>query len=625
MGFLNPISLLWAVALVILAMIYLRSRSRPTISVSSLMLFDEVAAPVTRVRHVRIDPLFWLELAALTALVLAVAGLYAMVPARAGRGRSHALVFDLGAGMGARFDGRSGLEEARKRALALVDTAPPGDEFSVITYALEAQVAVPQTQSLDAVRNAIRALQPLAVAAHASALSAAIMRGRGSSEIELFTDRAPSARAIGDAKATTPLHLHQTAHGDDNVAIVSLDPGAVGSSRGRAVLRNFSNKPRLAEFQVKAEDREVFHNTLMFARREQMVVPFGPLTAGGLISAHILTPDAIEADNQHWVYAPAHQAGHALVLSADSVVRDDLARVLLAINPNLQIETADPAQFSPQKGGHPFDLAVMHDCYMPGISTASMLLIFPPPVVPPAARIPGLMVSAKNLPVILKPARDKPFSVGQSTILPAVRGLTVPEWMDPLVQGTTPGESDLVPLAAIGRIPSGRIGVIAFDVRNRLLLDPDRLDALVVMINLIKQLTAPADIQVVPTGSYVDIPVAGSAIVTAPDGSRTQAQADKWSRVRIRPLQSGHYAIESGTRIVEVYANYFDASESDLALVPAATASPPPARFAERLSSHGPRQVQPLLVVLAGLAMVAFVMESLVLIRHSALWGAGHV
>jgi len=254
-----------------------------------------------------------------------------------------------------------------------------------------------------------------------------------------------------------------------------------------------------------------------------------------------------------------------------------------------------------------------------------MLLIFPPPVVPPAARIPGLVVSAKNLPVILKPVHDMPFSVGQSTILPAVRGMTLPDWMDPLVEGTTPGESDLVPVAAIGRIPSGRIGVIAFDVRNRLLLDADRLDALVVVINLIKQLTAPADIQVVPTGAYVDVPVAGSAIVTAPDGSRSQAEADMWSRVRIRPLQSGHYAIESGTRIVEVYANYFDASESDLAPTPAATVSPAPAPFAERSSSHGPRQVQPLLVVLAGLAMIAFAVESVVLIRHSALWGTGHV
>jgi Aerotolerance regulator N-terminal len=625
MGFLNPINLVWAVALLVLTLIYLRSRSRPTISVSSLMLFDEVAAPVTRVRHVRIDPLFWLELAALTALVLAAGGLYAMVPARAGRGRSHALVFDLGAGMSARFNGSSGLEEARKRALEMVDEAPAGDEFSVISYALEAQVAAPQTQNLGAVRKAIHALQPLAVAAHTSALSAAIMRGRGSSEIELFTDRPPPARAISDARGSTPLHLLQSAHGDDNVAIVSLDPGAVASSRGRAVLRNFSNKPRLAEFQVKAEDREVFHNTLMFAPREQMVVPFGPLTSGGLISAHILTPDAVEADNQHWVYAPSDQAGHALVLSADSSVRDDLARVLLAINPNLQIETADPAKFSPQKAGRPFDLAVMHDCYMPGISTASTLLIFPPPVVPPAAKIPGLTVSGYSVPVVLRAGRDTPFGAGQSTILPAVRGITLPEWMDPLVQGTTPSDSDLVPLAAIGMIPSGRIGVIGFDVRNRLLLDADRLDALVVTINLIKRLTAPADIQVVPTGSYVHVPVTGSAIVTAPDGSRSQAEADKWSRVRIRPLQSGHYAIESGTRIVEVYANYFDASESDLAPTPAAALSAAPAPLAERLSSHGPRQVQPLLMVLAGLAMLAFAVESVVLIRHSALWGTSHV
>jgi hypothetical protein len=35
--------------------------------------------------------------------------------------------------------------------------------------------------------------------------------------------------------------------------------------------------------------------------------------------------------------------------------------------------------------------------------------------------------------------------------------------------------------------------------------------------------------------------------------------------------------------------------------------------------------VQPLLLVLAGLAMVAFAVESVVLIRHSALWGAAHV
>ena len=95
MGVLNPQSLLWAISIAILFAIYLRSRSRPTLEVSSLLLFDEAAAPTTRVRHLRIDPLFWLEMAVLGALTLALAGLYVRSSSATARGRTRALVFDL--------------------------------------------------------------------------------------------------------------------------------------------------------------------------------------------------------------------------------------------------------------------------------------------------------------------------------------------------------------------------------------------------------------------------------------------------------------------------------------------------------------------------------------------------
>ena len=72
MGFLSPNNLVYGLSLALLVLIYLRSRSRPTIEVSSLMLFDEAPAPVANVRHVRLDPLFWLEMAVLAALTLAV-------------------------------------------------------------------------------------------------------------------------------------------------------------------------------------------------------------------------------------------------------------------------------------------------------------------------------------------------------------------------------------------------------------------------------------------------------------------------------------------------------------------------------------------------------------------------
>ena len=65
-----------------------------------------------------------------------------------------------------------------------------------------------------------------------------------------------------------------------------------------------------------------------------------------------------------------------LVLSPDAGVRDDIARVLLAVNANFQIETADPAKYAAPSGPNvkPFEMVVMHDCYVPGVKAASRSL-----------------------------------------------------------------------------------------------------------------------------------------------------------------------------------------------------------------------------------------------------------
>jgi hypothetical protein len=162
-GFLNPNNLVYALSLALLILIYLRSRSRPTIEVSSLMLFEELPAPVASVRHVRIDLLFWLEMAALCALILAIAGLYVRVAPSPSHGRIHALVFDLGAAMSARADTESRLDQARHDALQLINRAPPGDQFTIIGYALEAQVRRPPTANLVELRDTLAQLAPMAV------------------------------------------------------------------------------------------------------------------------------------------------------------------------------------------------------------------------------------------------------------------------------------------------------------------------------------------------------------------------------------------------------------------------------------------------------------------------------
>jgi hypothetical protein len=622
-GFLNPQNFVYGLSLALLVLIYLRSRSRPTIEVSSLMLFDEAPAPVASVRHVRLDPLFWLEMLTLAALTFALAGLYVMRPPLPGHGRSHALVFDLGAGMSAHEGSGTRIDLARQQATEIIDQAPVGDEFSVIAYALEAQVRHPPTANRDDLRKALGDLVPMAVPARTAALRAALIRAHGSSEIDLFADRPPAPAILADAGSTARINFHQVGSDDSNLAIVSLDPGIPGSTRGRLVIRNFSARPHPAELAIDLGDNEQFHQTMMLAPREQMVAYFGPLKTGGLIHARILTSDAIDADNSRYAYAPSDLAARVLVLSPDAAVRDDIARVLLAVNANFQIETADPAKYVAPSGpdAMPFEIVVMHDCYVPAVKAATTLLIYPPHA---AKNGSGISVDGT-----IASANIRGDATGESTALNslplgATRIVAVPEWMDLLATATGPGHAS-IPIAAVGSAAGGSVGVLAFDVRDHLLLAPDHLDALVLTVDLMKQMTAPRDILIVSTGADVSVPVTGSARVTEPDATLRTVAADKWGRVRIRPMQAGRYTVESGGVTTQVLANYYDAAESDLGAKPQAEASAPAEKTAAASNAQSAKQVQPLTFILIALALLALVIESAMLIGHAGRWGMRHV
>jgi Aerotolerance regulator N-terminal len=622
-GLLNPQNIIYGLSLALLVLIYLRSRSRPTIEVSSLMLFDETPAPVASVRHVRIDPLFWLEMATLAALTFAIAGLYVMRPPSPGQGRSHALVFDLGAGMSARDGSITRIDQARRDALEIINQAPVGDEFSVIAYALEAQVRHPQTANLADLRKALGELVPMAVPARTAALRAALIRAHGASEIDLLADRPPAPAILADVASTAHVNFHLVGAGDSNLAIVSLDPGVPGTTRGRVVIRNFSTRPHAAELAIDLGDAEEFHQTMMLAPREQVVASFGPIKTGGLLHARILTSDAIDADNSRYAYAPSDLAARVLVLSPDAAVRDDLARVLLAVNANFQIETADPAKYAAPSGSNakPFEMAVMHDCYLPTVKAASTLLIYPPQA---AKNGIGIAVDGTIASADIRGDAMGESPALESLTLGSTRIVAVPEWMDLLATATAPGHPS-IPIAAAGRAANGPVGVLAFDVRNHLLLSPDHLDALVLTVDLMKQLTAPRDILIVPTGADVSVPATGSARVTQPDATVRTVTADKWGRARIRPLQAGRYTVESGGVTTQVLANYYDAAESDLATKPQAEVPAPVGKASAVTNVQSARQVQPLVFILIALALLALTIESAMLIGHAGRWGMRHV
>jgi hypothetical protein len=312
------------------------------------------------------------------------------------------------------------------------------------------------------------------------------------------------------------------------------------------------------------------------------------------------------------------------VLSPDPAVRDDLARVLLALNSNFQIETADPTRYHQEPNSKPLELLVMHYCYVPSITAGSTLLIYPPQNKGGTPTAKGISVDGTLARVDLHRDSIGATGAGESLTLGATRIVTIPEWMDPIATASGAGYRS-IPVAAIGHASGGAFGLIAFDVPNHLLLAPDHLDALILTVDLLKQLTAPPDVQIVSTGDYASVPAIGTARITAPSGNVRVAAPDRFGRVRIRPLQVGRYTIESGPLKTQVLANYYDATESDLGAKPVAAATAPAEKSSSAAGSESPREVHPLVFLLVALALLALMVESAMLIRHAARWGMRHV
>jgi hypothetical protein len=622
MGLLAPINLLYAASLAALVLIYLRARSRPTIEVASLMLFEEVPAPVAKSRFLRLDSPFWLEALALFALTLAIAGLYVKNMRPPGHFRRCALVFDLGAAMGATADGHTRLDEARQAANRIIDAASRSDEFSIITYALEAQTPLPMTNRKTDVRTALDALRTVDVAPRPAAARAALIRARSADSINLYSDRPLPQGVIEGAALPIAVKFNQVGGAVANLAIVALDPGVPKAAQGRCLIRNFSSHSAPFELKIDADGHQVFRSTLIAEPGGEMMVPFGPLTAGGLVHARIITSDALAADNERFALAPAVAMAHALVLSPEPSVRDDLARLVLAVNPNFMVSAGDPNQKATFDSKQKYALALMHDCSGEGVDAAARLYIFPEPPFPgvPASN-PAAVISSVALAEMEQTAGAGPLTA--PVLLGPSRVIKLPGWMTPMAQGSGVGDHALIPLAAIGEQNTGAVGEIAFDVRNHLLLDPDRMDALVLTVDMLRRLVAPSNQQVAVTGTYVQIAAPGKAArLFPPDGAVQTIAPDKWGQVRFRPLMAGRYRLVSGGDETEVLANYYDASESDLESQRVSAANPPAKPAALR---SGGFEVRPFTIPLIAVALLALLGESLLLARRAQHWGMSSV
>jgi hypothetical protein len=587
------------------------------------MLFEAAPAPVARSRVLRVDLLFWLEAAALAALTLVCAGFYIRATTSVHHALHRALIFDLGASMGAADTGTTRLAAAKHLAHDLVEGTPPGEEFKLIGYALESRTLLAEAKNKGDSEHAIEMLQASAVAARAAALGAALNSATPAEKIDLFTDHPPAPEMISETRSRTELVVHLVGAPADNLAVVALESGVPKSVEGRCLIRNFSYRPQTAQLTIDLDGSKVFDSPLMIEPRAAAGVRFGPLPQGGVLHAHLGATDGLAADNDRYAIAPSIRVARALVVSPDSDARDDLARLLLAVNPEYQVTAIDgsPAALSEQRG-HQYDLAILHDSSDAGISASARLFVFPQGTNPALAGAPipvvGTVASAEL------EARAGSGPLATPVKLSASRLVALPGWMDALAQGSGAGGAAPIALAGAGYTAQGAVGVIAFDIRNHLLLDPDRLEALLLVVDTLRLLAVPRGARVVSTGESVTMPIFAAATLIAPDGTKTRLTPDRWGRVRFRPLQAGRYLLVANQRVTEVYANYYDEAESDLATQVVAPPEP-----VERPSARAPvvteTQVVPLTTELIAVVLLLLLAESAVLARRSRRWGLDHV
>ena len=472
MSFLAPVAfvgLLLAIPIVLLYMLRLRRRE---VAVSSTFLWQQVLrdreanTPWQRLRR---NLLLFLQLLILLLLVLALARPFIEVPTvSAGQ---LVLIIDASASMnatdspdGTRFD------EARRRALEIVDALAPGDTVTLIRAADPAEVILTATEDRAALRAALEAL-PAGVGRAdwnaALTLAAASAAGVDDLTVVLITDG-----GIGEAERLPAipgaLQLVPVGRSGDNLAISALAVRSLPGLAPQLFAQITNHGPNDAEVILTLRiDGELFaaervtvpgEDDLPFVSR---ALPPGFETVQASLTFPVGAPtiDYLPDDNTAWAVAPAAGDRRVLLVTEGNRFLEQVLRSL----PGIEVFLAEPGALLPP----PSDFAlIFFDGWLPAALPAGDLFIINPTASTPLfsvgqeLRRPDLL-GEPDPTANIRVRREDPrmtFVDFAGVNLLAFNQVSAP-WADVLI------EADGGPLLLAGTVDGRQIAILTFDVR----------------------------------------------------------------------------------------------------------------------------------------------------------------
>ena len=444
MSFLVPAALgLASLALPLIALYMLRSR-RERVEVSSLLLWETAADPLSSARPwrpLKITSLLLIQLAILTAFVISLARPFGAEEARLG---AHTvLVVDVSGSMAmaARF------ERAVGEALGWAEEMSGEQLVSVIEAGTLPRVVTAFSREREEV---IEALSGLELTGGEADLAEAIRLGRGlatpdrPSDLVLFTDGGQAPLAAEPVAAARHLPFDETG---PNWAIdaLSLERDPAGLIRALVSVANHGGSARPVTVELETEGKVISRNELspLLGQATQAIIPVavGP---GSVVEARLVgSEDSLPLDDRAWAALPVPSVEGVRIEGAESAF---LAALINSI-PDLDEfdDLENPAQLSVINRGEP-----------PEIDRPSWLIRTDPP--PPGLRITGL---ATNLGVTWQrpgePVLDDVSLAGMAVAEAQV--VETDLWLPVVKSGD-------IPLVLLGRVNGHRVAYFTFDLTH---------------------------------------------------------------------------------------------------------------------------------------------------------------
>jgi len=585
MSLLSPWSLLWLGAIPVLVWLWRLASTRRQLRVASLVPFEHLLRRARRRRtRLVVNALFWLQLAALIGLALALAQ-----PVLVGRRPKTILaILDTSASMGARSGGSTAVARAQRALTRRLARKAPTDQVFLITTAPVAAVTLQPTGDGAWLARAVEAqrVHHLGGNLATTARLGQSLLGRAPDETWIATDEppAPASAEVRPGQSGT-LQWISVGRPLPNVAIVGLD--AMGplcspaDARVVATLQNFSAQRAAVKLAARQAGRRPLAEALaeIAPRARQPLALALPEGTTGWVELSLAVPaDALAADNRAWV-----QISPAARLPV--VLRFARPQLTQAVSAWLSAcEAIAWAEASPPSGA-PYLLITDDEQAAAAFTGPSMVF-----VLSPAARpLRSYWVVSPDHPIgsYLSPV-DVVAAPLHLAVEPAVAGTPV---VSALINGRK------LPVVVAQERSEGRTVWMRFDPAG----EAESIPALLAFFNSLRWLMGEAHPRT--TGEAITVTgLTGIVTVHRPDGASERLEAGRGAVHYEGATLAGLYRFRQGSSEVTEAVNFFDPLESNtldrMTTWHAPQASPPTTAMRRSPSPLAPLVMWLLLVLL---------------------------